>query len=71
MVAQILAYLVIIGITTISAIAMIFIADDCIESDRIIFNILGGIFDGLSLFTFLITLFLLLKCLWLCWNIIF
>ena len=41
MVAQILAYLVIIGITTILAIQMIHFAKDYIKSDKIICNVLG------------------------------
>ena len=70
MVAQILAYLVIIGITTISAIQMIKFAD-YIKSDKIICKVLCPIIVLLGIITAIIPIVITCKCLCFCWSIIF
>lgn len=70
MVAQILAYLVIIGITTISGIAMIHFAEDYIESNKRIHNILGVILGLLGIIASIIAIVITVKCLSFCWSII-
>ena len=70
MVAQILAYLVVIGITAILEIGILCISDNFIESDKIIWNIFGVIFGMLGLLASAFTFLLIAKCLLFCWSII-
>lgn len=70
MVEQILAYLVIIGITAISEIGMIRLSDKWIECDNIIWNILGFISGILGFMASGFTLLITIKCLVVCCSII-
>lgn len=69
-VAQILAYIVIIGITASLGYIMIRFSEDYTESDKILFSILGFISGLLGIVVSLITMILIIKYLWFCWSII-
>lgn len=70
MVAQILAYLVIIGITAILEIGILYLALNYIDSDKIICNIVGAILGILCLLASTFTILLIVKCLLFCYSII-
>ena len=70
MIAQILAYLVIIGITVGLETTIICIADEWIKKNKIIYDILGIILIVLGMLGVIFTTVVTVKCLLFCCSII-